>query len=136
PDAPDSQVLRVSQISVFIAAAITLLMAVNPPDMLVWLIWAGIGIMFSTFAVPLLAGLYWRGATREGAIASMALGLVSALFFGGLSYFKIKIFAMPMHFSFYAFVISVLAMIIVSTMTQKTPDKVLDETMTGWYIRK
>ncbi len=136
PDAPDNQVLRVSQISVFVAAAVTLLMAVNPPDMLVWLIWAGIGIMFSTFAVPLLAGLYWRGATREGAIASMALGLISSLFFGGLSYFKIKLFAMPMHFSFYAFVISVLAMIIVSIMTTKTPDKVLDETMTGWYIRK
>lgn len=136
PDAPDSQVLRVSQISVFAAAAITLLMAISPPDMLVWLIWAGIGIMFATFAVPLLAGLYWRGATREGAIASMALGLISALAFGGLSYFKIKIVAMPMHFSFYAFVISVLAMIIVSMLTTKTSDKILDETMTGWYIRK
>jgi SSS family solute:Na+ symporter len=43
---------------------------------------------------------------------------------------------MPMHFSFYAFVISVLAMIVVSIMTKKTSEKVLDETMTGWYIRK
>jgi len=136
PDAPDSQVVRVSQISVFAAAAITLLMAISPPDMLVWLIWAGIGIMFATFAVPLLAGLYWRGATREGAIAAMALGLISALFFGGLSYFKIKLIAMPMHFSFYAFVISLLAMIVISMVTKKTSDKVLDETMTGWYIRK
>jgi len=135
PDAPDKQVLLVSQVSVFAAAVITLLMAINPPDMLVWLIWAGIGIMFSTFAVPLLAGLYWRGATREGAIASMALGLISALFFGGLSYFKISLIPMPMHFSFYAFVISFIAMIIVSMMTKKTPDKVLDETLTGWYIR-
>lgn len=136
PDAPEDKVLMVSRISVFAAAAITLLMAINPPDMLVWLIWAGIGIMFSTFAVPLLAGLYWRGATRQGAIASMALGLVSALFFGGLSYFKIKLFAMPMHFSFYAFVLSVLAMVVVSMMTEKTPDKILDETMTGWYIQR
>jgi len=136
PDAPDSQVVRVSQISVFAAAAITLLMAISPPDMLVWLIWAGIGIMFATFAVPLLAGLYWRGATREGAIAAMALGLISALFFGGLSYFKIQLIAMPMHFSFYAFVISLFAMIVVSMVTKKTSEKVLDETMTGWYIRK
>ena len=136
PDAPDSNVVRVSQISVFAAAAITLLMAISPPDMLVWLIWAGIGIMFATFAVPLLAGLYWRGATREGAIAAMALGLISALFFGGLSYFKIKLIAMPMHFSFYAFVISLLAMVVISMVTKKTSDKVLDETMTGWYIRK
>lgn len=136
PGAPDSQVVRVSQISVFATAAITLLMAISPPDMLVWLIWAGIGIMFATFAVPLLAGLYWRGATRDGAIAAMALGLISALFFGGLSYFKINLIAMPMHFSFYAFVISLIAMIVVSMVTKKTSDKVLDETMTGWYIRK
>jgi SSS family solute:Na+ symporter len=43
---------------------------------------------------------------------------------------------MPMHFSFYAFVISVLAMIVVSMLSKKTPETVLDETMTGWYIRK
>jgi SSS family solute:Na+ symporter len=134
PDAPDKQVLLVSQISVFVAAAVTLLMALNPPDMLVWLIWAGLGIMYATFAVPLLAGLYWRRATREGALASMALGLIGSIGFGAISYFKIG--KLPMHFSFYAFVISILAMIIVSYMTKPTSEKVLDETMTGWYIRK
>jgi len=134
PDAPDKQVLLISQISVFIAAAVTLLLALNPPDMLVWLIWAGIGIMFATFAVPLLAGLYWRRATREGALASMALGLIVSLVFGGISYFKLA--KLPMHFSFYAFVIAVIAMIVVSFMTKPTSEKVLDETMTGWYIRK
>ena len=134
PDAPDKKVLLVSQISVIVAGVGTLLLALNPPDMLVWLIWAGIGIMFATFSVPLLAGLYWRGATRQGALASMALGLIASLVFGGISYFKIT--PLPMHFSFFAFVISVFAMIGVSTITKKTSEKVLDETMTGWYIQK
>ena len=134
PDAPDNQVLLVSQISVFVTAAVTLLLALNPPDMLVWLIWAGIGIMFSTFAVPLLAGLYWRRATREGALVSMALGLIASLVFGGISYFKLA--KLPVHFSFYAFVIAVVTMILVSLMTRPTSEKVLDETMTGWYISK
>ena len=134
PDAPDNQVLLVSQISVFVTAAVTLLLALNPPDMLVWLIWAGIGIMFSTFAIPLLAGLYWRRATREGALVSMALGLIASLVFGGISYFKLA--KLPMHFSFYAFVIAVVTMILVSLMTRPTSEKVLDETMTGWYISK
>ena len=134
PDAPDKQVLLVSKISVFVAAAVTLLLALNPPDMLVWLIWAGIGIMFATFAVPLLAGLYWRRATREGALASMALGLIVSVVFGGISYFKLG--KLPMHFSFYAFVIAVIAMIVVSLLTKPTSEKVLDETMTGWYIQK
>jgi SSS family solute:Na+ symporter len=134
PNAPDKQVLLVSQISVFVAAAITLLLALKPPDMLVWLIWAGIGIMYATFAVPLLAGLYWRRATREGALASMTLGLVASLVFGGISYFKLA--KLPMHFSFYAFVLSIIAMIVVSLMTKPTSEKVLDETLTGWYIQK
>ena len=134
PDAPDKQVLLVSQISVFVAAVVTLLLAINPPEMLVWLIWAGIGIMFATFAVPLLAGLYWRRATREGALVSMALGLIASVVFGGISYFKLA--KLPMHFSFYAFVIAVVAMIVVSLMTKPTNEKVLDETMTGWYIQK
>jgi SSS family solute:Na+ symporter len=90
--------------------------------------------MYATFAVPLLAGLYWRRATREGALASMALGLIGSIGFGAISYFKLG--KLPMHFSFYAFVISILAMIIVSYMTKPTSEKVLDETMTGWYIRK
>ncbi|HJX56521.1 MAG TPA: sodium:solute symporter family protein [Methanoregula sp.] len=134
PDAPDKQVLLVSQVSVFVAAAVTLLLALNPPDMLVWLIWAGIGIMYATFAVPLLAGLYWRRATREGALASMALGLGASLVFGAISYFKLA--PLPMHFSFFAFVIAVISMIVVSLMTKPTSEKVLDETLTGWYIRQ
>ena len=134
PDAPDKKVLLVSQISVILAGVVTLMLALNPPEMLVWLIWAGIGIMFATFSVPLLAGLYWRGATRKGALASMALGLIASLVFGGISYFKVA--PLPMHFSFFAFVISVVAMIGVSMITEKTSEKVLDETMTGWYIQK
>jgi hypothetical protein len=40
------------------------------------------------------------------------------------------------HFSLYAFVIAVIAMIVVSLLTKPTSEKVLDETMTGWYISK
>lgn len=134
PDAQDKQVLLVSQISVFVAAVVTLLLAITSPDMLVWLIWAGIGIMFATFAVSQLAGLYWRRATREGALVSIALGLIALLVFGGISYFKLA--KLPMHFSFYAFVIAVVAMIVISLMNKQTSEKILDETMTGWYIRK
>lgn len=133
PSASDEEVLWISKISVFAAALITLVLAISPPDALVWLIWAGIGIMFATFAVPFLAGLYWRGATREGAIASMALGLLTALAFGGISYFKIM--ALPVHFSLFGAVISFLAMVVVSMMTPKTSTSVLDETFTGPFIQ-
>jgi SSS family solute:Na+ symporter len=141
PDAPDATVLTISKVVVVLSALVTLLLAINPPEMLAILIWMGIGTMLGTFAVPLLAGLYWRGATREGALASMSLGLVSALLFGFLNYFKIEVMGInfatiPLHFSAYAFIISILAMVIVSLCTKKTPEKILDDTLTGWYISK
>ncbi|PKL64245.1 MAG: sodium:solute symporter [Methanomicrobiales archaeon HGW-Methanomicrobiales-3] len=141
PDAPDSQVLNVSKIVVVLAALISMLLAINPPEMLAILIWMGIGTMLATFAVPLLAGLYWRGATREGALASMALGLVAALLFGFLNYFKVVALGIdfakiPLHFSAYAFIISIIAMVVVSLLSKKTDEKILNETLTGWYISK
>ena len=141
PDADDKSVLLLSKIVVVISALGTMVIAINPPEMLAILIWMGIGTMLATFSVPLLAGLYWRGATRQGALASMTLGLIAALLFGFLNYFKVKALGMdfatiPLHFSAYAFVISLLAMIIVSLLTKKTSGKVLDETQTGWYISK
>jgi Na+/proline symporter len=133
PDASEQSVLAVSRISVFAAAAVTLIMALNPPAMLVWLIWAGIGIMFATFAVPLLAGLYWRRATREGAIAAMSLGLVSSIAFGAVTYFRIA--PLPVHFSLFGFVTAVIAMVAVSLLTKPHREEILDETMTGWFIQ-
>ena len=132
PDAKDSQVLKISRITTVIAAVITLLFAINPPEILAFLIWMGIGVMLSTFAVPLLAGLYWRGATRQGAIASMAAGLIAAGVFGYYYQFVAKL---PMHFSIYAVACSLVAMIAVSFVTGKNDTTVLDETMTGWYIQ-
>jgi len=109
-------------------------MALNPPEMLVWLIWAGIGIMFATFSVPLLAGLYWRRATREGAIAAMALGLLSSLAFGAITYFRIA--PLPVHFSLFGFIIAIGTMVVVSLLTRPHSQEVLDATLTGWYIQK
>jgi hypothetical protein len=64
----------------------------------------------------------------------MALGLIALVVFGGISYFKLG--TLPMHFSFFAFVIAVIAMIVVSLLTKPTSEKTLDETMTGWDIQK
>jgi SSS family solute:Na+ symporter len=71
----------------------------------------------------------------------MTLGLLAALIFGFLNYFKVKALGIdfatiPLHFSAYAFIISLVAMVIVSLLTRKTADKVLNETQTGWYFSK
>jgi len=131
PNAPDKKVLLISKLIVILSALVTMIIALNPPEMLAFLIWMGIGVMLSTFAVPLLAGLYWRRATRMGAIVSMASGLIAAGIFG--AYYQ-YVAQLPLHFSFYAVLLSCCAMIVVSLCTKPTSEHVLDETKTGWYI--
>jgi SSS family solute:Na+ symporter len=133
PDATDKKVLTISKISVFLAAGISLILAINPPEMLAFLIWMGIGVMLSTFAVPILAGLYWRGATTKGALAAMCVGLIGSGVFG---YYHQYVAKLPVHFSLYAVSLALLAMIVVSLITKKNSQKALDETMTGWYVFK
>lgn len=132
PKANERQVIRVSQICVLLAAVISLVLAINPPEMLAFLIWMGIALMLCAFAVPLIAGLYWRRATAKGAIASMVVGLATALGLG--LYVNVFGGTLPMHFSIYALGASILAMIVVSLMTKKNSDSALDITYTGLYV--
>lgn len=131
PKATERQVVFVSQICVLLAAAISLVLAINPPEMLAFLIWLGIGLMLSAFAVPMIAGLYWRRATAKGAIASMLIGLIACLGFGTYYNFVEKL---PMHFSIYALACSIIAMVVVSLLTKKNSEKALDMTYTGMYL--
>lgn len=131
--ASDKAVTMVSRATVALSAVVTLLLAWGkPPELLAFLIWMGIGIMLASFVVPLLGGLYWRRATKEGAIMSMLTGLIGAIVAGWYHWF---VSPLPVHFSFYGFVISFVVMVVVSLMTKSPSENVLDETFTGPFIR-
>ncbi len=53
----------------------------------------GWGLFASTMVPALAIGLNWKGATREGAIASISLGLVSTLVLETLGY--MRVFSLP-----------------------------------------
>ncbi len=134
-DASEASITLLSRAAILISTVITLYLAwSNPPELLAWLIWMGIGVMLACFVAPLFAGLYWRRATREGALASMIVGLVGISVISYAQY--TKMISLPMHPSMYGFLLSVAAMILVSLLTKKPSEKVLDETNTGLFIRK
>jgi SSS family solute:Na+ symporter len=133
-DASEKTVTMLSRAAILAATILTLYLAWSkPPELLAFLIWMGIGVMLACFVAPLFAGLYWRRATREGALASMIVGLICVSFF---SYYTKYVTPLPMHPSIYGFVASIAAMVAVSLMTPAPSEKILDETMTGMYIRK
>jgi len=147
-NAPDRRITRISRIAIVVIALGTAALAVSPPRLLAWLIWMGIGVMLATFVAPLLAGLYWRRATRAGALAGMLSGLAASIFFGAMHRFgpafpaegSVRFYhylfnrPLPVHFSLYSFAVSVIVLVAVSLLTPPPPAEVIAETETGLFI--
>ncbi|MFB3895092.1 MAG: sodium:solute symporter [bacterium] len=132
-NASSKEITMVSRIAVLVFGTISFFLALMRTDqLLAWLIWMGIGIMLSTFVAPILFGLYWKRATKQGAIWSMITGFVSAFIFGGIHQWVKKL---PVHYSLYSFIIAVVVMIVVSLLTKKPSDQLLADSLTGPFIR-
>jgi sodium/pantothenate symporter len=56
--------------------ALVFLLALNPPDLLVWINLLAFAGLESTFFCPIIFGLFWRKANSTGAILSMIFGFI------------------------------------------------------------
>jgi len=81
PDVSPKQVKRISMGITALLGVIVFLMAVNPPDLIIWLNLFAIGGLESAFIWPIVLGLYWSKGNKYGAIASMVVGIVSYILF-------------------------------------------------------
>ena len=78
-NADEQSVLRVSRLTVFIIAAVALLLSLNPNSSIFSLVsyaWAGFG---STFGPLVLLAIYWRGMTCKGAVAGLLGGGITVV---------------------------------------------------------
>ena len=78
-DAKEKEVLNVSRITVFIIAAVAFIIALNPKSSIFSLVsyaWAGFG---AAFGPVILLALFWRGMTRNGALAGLIAGGVTVI---------------------------------------------------------
>jgi Na+/proline symporter len=78
----------------------------------------GWGLFASTLVPALAIGLNWENATREGAVASIATGLVTTLAFETLGYFKVYAFPAGVTVSGLSLVLSFLVFFLVSWLTR------------------
>jgi Na+/proline symporter len=86
----------------------------------------GWGLFASTLVPALSVGLNWQGATRAGAIASMATGLVVTLALETAAYRKAFTFPAGVTASAVAMVASFLVFFLVSWLTRRTAPLELD----------
>ncbi|MGQ9602378.1 MAG: sodium/proline symporter [Candidatus Bipolaricaulia bacterium] len=75
----EKQAVRFGRISSLIVGLISLLIALRPPALVLVLTAFAWAVIASTTLWPLLLGIYWKGATRWGAFASMVGGCITAL---------------------------------------------------------
>lgn len=77
PKADDKKLIRVSIIAQLVAGIAAMILAFSPPEAIGILGGLVGGVIGSTFAFPVLLGLWWKRATRLGAIVSMIGGFTS-----------------------------------------------------------
>lgn len=77
PHARESEVKSISIGVTAIIGIIAFILAISPPDLLVFLNLFAFGGLEAAFIWPLILGLYWKYANKKGAIASMVVGIGS-----------------------------------------------------------
>ena len=124
-EASDKAVLYVSRITLLVIAVIAMVIALDENSVIFRVVsfaWAGFG---ATFGPVMLFSLFWKRTTREGAIAGMLAG-------GGMVFIW-KLILKPMggvlgiYELFPAFVVSCVAIIIVSLLSKEPSKEIQDE---------
>jgi Na+/proline symporter len=118
--------LRWGRISTVAIAAVAALVAQASGTLVAFLGIFGWGLFASTLVPALAIGLNWPGATRAGAIASIATGIVVTLVFETLAYFRVYAFPAGVTVSGLSLVASVLVFLVVSFLTRESEGAAID----------
>ncbi|MGC8936765.1 MAG: sodium:solute symporter family transporter [Candidatus Methanomethylicaceae archaeon] len=120
PSISERKLLRLAKISPIFFAAISLGLTLFQTDIIVEIVGAAFGTIFVCFFGPVTIGLYWRGATKHGAIASMISGLIV-----GLLWYKFLYKVTWIYPVIPALMVSLPLFFIVSAFTSKPSNEVL-----------
>ncbi|MDR7073435.1 sodium/pantothenate symporter [Fictibacillus barbaricus] len=77
PDADERFVKKLSFVITAVVGIGVFVMAINPPDLLIWLNLFAFGGLEASFIWPIVLGLYWRRGNANGALASIVVGVGS-----------------------------------------------------------
>jgi sodium/pantothenate symporter len=81
PKASHQRIKRISISVTAILGIIVFLMALNPPELIIWLNLFAFGGLEAAFIWPIVMGLYWKKGNKYGALASMIVGVFLYIFF-------------------------------------------------------
>ncbi|GGB42218.1 sodium/panthothenate symporter [Virgibacillus dakarensis] len=76
PKASHTKVKRLSMGVTGLLGVLVFIMALDPPDLIIWLNLFAFGGLEAAFIWPVIMGLYWKKGNKYGVLASMVVGIV------------------------------------------------------------
>lgn len=128
PKASEKTIVKVGLYASWIIGLLALLFAFNPPKLLTMLYTAAIGLLGSTLFVPVVFGIWWKKATTQGALSSIAVGGISYLYllwFTKMPALTHILVSLPLAFVTFA---------VVSIMTKQQDKALVDEKLQKLHI--
>lgn len=113
----EKKVSRFSLLVTLLIGVLALILAINPPTILVWINLFAMGGLEATFFWPLIGGLYWKKGTAKGCIVSTLVGLASFIFFN-----RVKIAPFGIHEIIPALLLGGLAYWLCGHFSKEEPD--------------
>ena len=93
------------------------LLALNPPDVIVWINLFAFGGLEATFFWPIIGGLYWKKGNSRACLASVICGLSTFIFFN-----RVKILPLGIHEIIAGLLIGGIAYFAVGALDRSEPD--------------
>ena len=121
PNPSDIKVKKLSLFTSLFVGIIVFLLALDPPELLVWINLFALAGQEAAFFCPIIMGLYWKRANAIGAISSMIFGVASFIYF---SVFKISFSGL--HQIVPVIFMSLIIFIIGSYLGEKPDDETID----------
>lgn len=125
---PPAKQLKLSRWTTLGIVLVTFLMSLRPPDLIAWMGNASWGLFMAALMPPITLGIWWKRATKEGAIASAIVGFILAI---GLYVLKLKkIYVPALDTGAIATIASFGTMIVVSMLTKYVRSPLFEEKKT------
>ncbi|MBC7594212.1 MAG: sodium:solute symporter family protein [Kineosporiaceae bacterium] len=112
PDASEKQVVRVAGIATWVIGLVCTTLAMNPPELLIVLYTAAVGLLAASCFAPMVLGIWWPRTTSAGASSGLVAG-------AGSFAIGFQMFDMPVSSEvLVGLPVSILTTVIVSLLTQ------------------
>jgi sodium/proline symporter len=118
--AEEKKMILVSRVTAIVIGLVAIFIALNPFESIIWVIWWAWGGL-TTFGPIIVVGLYWKRATREGAIAGLICGFTAAVVWFQSGMYKV------LHMSFVSFFTALIVLVVVSLLTKAPSEKIQND---------